>query len=1182
LLTSLNLNKENLTNLIINQNNFIMKGKLLKVFTLVALVCFTLGVNAQVSQKFKAERASTQKSCVELTQKMDIKQQKAALLDNYVKPNVIARPSISDNAKAALSEGFEGTFLPDGWANNGAADWDQSDQDTAYSGAYYARYNCYSINGLQGELETPVLMPTAGDLTFTYWLKYYLVSGAYGELSELYVDIYDVDADTAWIESTDELIIGNHGLPWWQETIDLSSYLTFDFTDKLVKLRFRAISDWGSYNIAIDDVAGPEVYVPPVPDLKMLSIDAPVTDFGLGTESIDVTFTNVGGGDIVPDSLGLSYILDGAPAVDEAYTGATVAPGDTVTVTFATQGDFSAYINHDLRVYSTLNEDIDPLTDTIDVVIGNADVTDLSGGDFTEDFQTGGSDYTLLMDDGDNSLAFVDTLDVGTEFALYLTGNNNTAGWPGGSSTSTTSAEAFSVYTDYHATSTLRVDATTQSTGFLQLKFDLKQMHEFGFAYEWFFVLVDGDTIADVNGDYHWNAATASADPFAEMEFDLSAYEGTTFDLTFLNVGKYETCGAIIDNLFIGLPPANDVGVTSIDVPVGIISEAVYPEVTVRNFGSAQQTFDVTVDIDDAGYTSTFNVVDLAAGASTNVTFTDLYTPSGFGDYNTTTYTQLAGDVVPENDTATLPFSVAASVGDTVRYDNGTNVNGIGYGAAGEYGAYIHLPIDSVVNYAGQQILRLRMFINGATDVDSTKIEIYTDTANHLAPDYSQWFTHVEGWNEVVLDVPYDITGTEALTVGYYLYANGGYPMGVGPGPAHPFGDWLFDTGDDVWYNIGPDFGLDYNWNLAALISSPPVLQAIENYPAAGAISQAIDVEVFSVFNLPITEVDLSGVTITPDPGSVVASIVNDTLMIAHDDFAFETEYTVLIPAGAVTNGSDILTYDVEWSFTTLAAGQPLPVEFMPAAGASDIVTDADVWVTLDVAVDSLDLTGVIITPDPGGVYAWLDEDSIIVIDHDDFDGGTLYTVTIPADAVQGTVSGVNNEAIVWNFTIMDTYNAIFHVTNDATGGDVGGATIDVTGYGSLTTDFGGMATFTNIMPESAIAYTVTFTGQYLPFSNDFDVVDQDVSVDVALTPVGINELSKAGISIHPNPSSGLFYVDVNGEYEVKVMNLTGEIVYTTIVNDKGTINLTEQPAGLYIIQLTTENQVVNHRIMVK
>jgi hypothetical protein len=83
------------------------------------------------------------------------------------------------------------------------------------------------------------------------------------------------------------------------------------------------------------------------------------------------------------------------------------------------------------------------------------------------------------------------------------------------------------------------------------------------------------------------------------------------------------------------------------------------------------------------------------------------------------------------------------------------------------------------------------------------------------------------------------------------------------------------------------------------------------------ATDVVIDATVSATFNENIYATDLSGIVITPDPGNVSVSIVDNILTIAHDDFTYVTEYTVTVPMASINDGSDDLAFDLEWSFTT-------------------------------------------------------------------------------------------------------------------------------------------------------------------------------------------------------------------------------------------------------------------------
>ncbi|MEO0108209.1 MAG: hypothetical protein ABIK62_03440, partial [candidate division WOR-3 bacterium] len=93
-----------------------------------------------------------------------------------------------------------------------------------------------------------------------------------------------------------------------------------------------------------------------------------------------------------------------------------------------------------------------------------------------------------------------------------------------------------------------------------------------------------------------------------------------------------------------------DVGVTRIVTPVGIIDSGttLYPQATVRNFGTAAASFSVRFQI-DTFYNVTANVNNLAAGASQTVYFFPGWTASQMGPHVVKCSTQYASDSVAWN-----------------------------------------------------------------------------------------------------------------------------------------------------------------------------------------------------------------------------------------------------------------------------------------------------------------------------------------------------------------------------------------------------------------------------------------------------------------------------------------------------------------------------------------------------
>jgi subtilisin-like proprotein convertase family protein len=233
-------------------------------------------------------------------------------------------------ANAQLAEDFEGAWVPAGWVQTaGSGNIDQSFEEPDHtSGAgLYARYDCYNTNtGPAAYLETPTLVVSATDKTFSFWANYYLVSGAWGNTASLGVDVSS-DNGATWTLGTSNYIAGQDGAGWLETIIDLSSFEGQDFTGNNVIVRFNTISDWGSYNIGIDDVSGPAIFVPACPDPSLL------TATNLTGTSADLGWT-AGGTETMWDlEYGVApYAPTGTPTVSgvtNPYNYSGLAPGST-------------------------------------------------------------------------------------------------------------------------------------------------------------------------------------------------------------------------------------------------------------------------------------------------------------------------------------------------------------------------------------------------------------------------------------------------------------------------------------------------------------------------------------------------------------------------------------------------------------------------------------------------------------------------------------------------------------------------------------------------------------------------------------------------------------------------------------------------------------------------------------
>ncbi len=102
----------------------------------------------------------------------------------------------------------------------------------------------------------------------------------------------------------------------------------------------------------------------------------------------------------------------------------------------------------------------------------------------------------------------------------------------------------------------------------------------------------------------------------------------------------------------------------------------------------------------------------------------------------------------------------------------------------------------------------------------------------------------------------------------------------------------------------------------------PPAV--IEKTPPEGATDVPVDAEISAAFDEDIAEgLWFNDIAIQDEAGNVVGSVYGvldgRNLAIAHSDFAYNTLYTVVVPAGAVVDEVYNESSSVDWSFTTAA-----------------------------------------------------------------------------------------------------------------------------------------------------------------------------------------------------------------------------------------------------------------------
>jgi len=110
---------------------------------------------------------------------------------------------------------------------------------------------------------------------------------------------------------------------------------------------------------------------------------------------------------------------------------------------------------------------------------------------------------------------------------------------------------------------------------------------------------------------------------------------------------------------------------------------------------------------------------------------------------------------------------------------------------------------------------------------------------------------------------------------------------------------------------------------------------------------------------------------------------------------------------------------------------------------------------------------------------------------------------------------------------------------------------------------------FTGLSPELHLAGVEAV---YESGNSEIITVEIDMSV-------GIEEM-KSGVNIYPNPSNGTFKVNVDGTYTLQVIDITGKVISSQIINNNATINIKNN--GVYFLQFNNNKNRYIEKVIIK
>jgi len=105
--------------------------------------------------------------------------------------------------------------------------------------------------------------------------------------------------------------------------------------------------------------------------------------------------------------------------------------------------------------------------------------------------------------------------------------------------------------------------------------------------------------------------------------------------------------------------------------------------------------------------------------------------------------------------------------------------------------------------------------------------------------------------------------------------------------------------------------------------------------------------------------------------------------------------------------------------------------------------------------------------------------------------------------------------------------------------------------------------------------FAVDTTNQLMSCHSTIVVVDLLNSVE--------EKKEKSFLSIYPNPNNGIFNIalpTVQDEVQVTIYNLSGQQIKNLTLKDKGIIDISKQPNGIYFVKVIHQHQVITQKII--
>ena len=403
----------------------------------------------------------------------------------------------------------------------------------------------------------------------------------------------------------------------------------------------------------------------------------------------------------------------------------------------------------------------------------------------------------------------------------------------------------------------------------------------------------------------------------------------------------------IDDYYFSNVPPpiqrlANDVGTVSIDMNYQYGPGTITPLATVKNYGTATNTFNVQMTI-SGGYSSTKTVPPLADGATYQVTF-DSWTVSTIGPYTIDVTTQLATDDNPDNNSQTKGVHIWDDSGEwtTGAVYPITAYNGAGVSYSDGTTDWLFVMGGNTPSTLGTECYKYNLTTNTWTQIASLPAKriiaagaavgnfiylmggsdgtLYTNTTYKYDIVGDSWST--------VAPLPSTVGWGRATAYNNYIYLAGGISAATGGSYLNTV--YLYDATLNVWTTATPmplavfggGFGITGNGN-TLVYAAGAYETGISNTVMVGTIVSP------ATINWTVMDNTYPGIgkEVTDQYGaSLVAEMFSQEIGLANNHSPDAAVY----PAGAIYR-----THAHSWGSDAIIMGGGTPTSNYPQAGPS-------------------------------------------------------------------------------------------------------------------------------------------------------------------------------------------------------------------------------------------------------